>query len=920
VRAYYRRHDFLEMLLQVCRTRWVSMVVPATKHWPPPSDSDRVTGATRSELRDFIMQRIRERLDGLADADRPPFYPSFHVAVHYWRPGEVGADPCLGSDAVVETDLPTWRESFQDVMAWIHALRRANVVHRLKFSGHRSLHVLVPSAGDRLRVSLLAGGNADGITGGNVRLPYSLNEDTGLVSLPLTWERLHAFRPWQANLHLVDIHPGWLREASEEERDLTGSFLESLEQDRSASLRIRYEPAEHLDDVRAWAAVRLQPGSRGVAAASPHPPAPALATAWQQVCGLLPVTATHVRAALGHGDLDVRWLTLEAFLLHGTDLPEHLVVELMGQDDPYVLAAAVDVVGARFAAQDTAWLLDHLTSADLHVWTAIAVALAHSTRLRDDLSALLIGQADRPLPAPAAANALARLASVIGVACQDWPAAWSLTQQAEAAGCDSPEWSARRRGVALIAEMTDRQRRRPQVHVIEELTALAPDVTDLLILESVASEPRVSRALLIALSLKVDERAIPAYTRSLAHTHRDRARWASRALVQLGERAVPALVEAARDHHPRRRRYAIRCLGHLADPRSREVIRHALANDDDRACEQAAIALRPIARVEDIALLEQVVRERDWCTRREAVETLVALGAPGREAIAQLALTDREPTSAGWLWCHGGDQALPALLDGLNGGRQEIRAAVWQLVEGPLDDRLADQVIDCVLASDMAEEEVPLDFFVRFRHRPRAFALFNRLCNSDEPWEDHMAAQTLAGWAGLDQDRAVNLLVSMLHAHQRPDARNALVALGTRCLPVVRAARDESPDPASRQRLQTAVNDLEVCQQAETGGAITPEFLAAASRAAVPARDRAVAAFRRRDAGAVLPALASSLLHDRAPVRQAARDLLNRMGEEGQRALARARDEAAPGVAREEADRFLAKLAKKRAQLARTAS
>jgi len=928
VRAYYGRDEFLALLLQVCQTRRVVLVPPpGPGRWKPDWDNAvRVTGTTRAELRAFILARIDRDLPGLDDSGRPPFYPSFHFTLEYWRPGEVDTSSSLGSDAVAETDLPTWRESFEDLMAGIHALRRAKVPHCLKFSGHRSLHLLVPSGGNRLPVSLLADQGADLSM---LRLPYSLNEDTGLVSLPLSWERLHTLRPWQANLHLVTIRGGWLRAVSERERERIGRFLDGLEENGIADLRGRFEPSDHLDDLQAWVAQHIDSRDADApVAASP------LATAWRRVCGVLPVTAEQMRTALGHEDPDVRWLTTEAYLLHGTCLPEDLVVKLMADDDLYVRSAAVDVI-ARFADPLTDWLLDRLTTDNLEGWTATATVLAHNAWQRGAASAALIRRLDDSPMASAEVTALGRLACVIGVACRfdgnsaalDWPAAWSLVHKADEGAHDNPEWTLRRRALALIAEMANPRRHRSQVSLAEELAALGPAVTDLLLLESVALDPHLSRALLIALSLGADKRAIDTFIRSLADRHRHRAKWASRALLQLGGHALPALLEATRDRHPRRRRYAIRCLGHLADPRFREVIRDALESDDDTICHQAVIAIRPIVRVEDVALLKQVVRNRRWYTRREAVETLAALGARGREAVEELALEDGEPTSAGRLWRHGDNRALSIVLAGLDGGPEVRRAAAWQLADGPLTDQLADQAIEHVLAFDLDDDSreppdwtsLPLDLFVRFRHRPRAFAVFERLCSSENRWDHHLAAHTLGRWTGPDQGRAVALLVSMLHDHQRRDARNALVALGPDCLPAVRAAMDDAPDPASRQRLEAAVNDLEVCQQAQTGGGITPVFLAAASRATARARDRVAAAFRERDSAAV-PSLASVLVHDREPVRQGARDLLGRMGEVGRRAMARARDHAPQGIARREMDRFLAKLAKERARLAGTES
>jgi hypothetical protein len=40
-------------------------------------------------------------------------------------------------------------------------------------------------------------------------MPYSVNEDTGLLNYPLLRAELEGFRPWQASIHLARVRDFW---------------------------------------------------------------------------------------------------------------------------------------------------------------------------------------------------------------------------------------------------------------------------------------------------------------------------------------------------------------------------------------------------------------------------------------------------------------------------------------------------------------------------------------------------------------------------------------------------------------------------------------------------------------------------------------------------------------------------------------
>jgi len=226
VRDYYSRDDFLDFLRRTCEVRRVLFVMPQRKHWEPDPDRDPIHGTTCDELRDEVRERINSCYGGVGNEERLPFYPSFHQSVERWPPGQVGTGKAEARDGVAEADLPSWRDSFSDVLTLLDVLRREGVPHHYKFSGHRSLHLMVPGSGARLEARLFGDSQAHNVQ--ILRMPYSLNEDTGLVSLPLAWDELRAFRPWQACLHVVEVRDDWLTPPTPEEQERLDTFLSGL--------------------------------------------------------------------------------------------------------------------------------------------------------------------------------------------------------------------------------------------------------------------------------------------------------------------------------------------------------------------------------------------------------------------------------------------------------------------------------------------------------------------------------------------------------------------------------------------------------------------------------------------------------------------------------------------------------------------
>ena len=162
----------------------------------------------------------------------PRKYPAFHGTVQKYRQTELfrrGRTPC-GSDMVFDIDIKTnYRQAFQQGKKIADFLEHQKVTYRLKFSGGTGPHIILPcetfpqsfaaNRFKRLFRTICERANVESesvdfsLTSPNhfLRLAYSLNETTGLISLPLSRDTLEAFEPGMAERSEVKhVDPDWL--------------------------------------------------------------------------------------------------------------------------------------------------------------------------------------------------------------------------------------------------------------------------------------------------------------------------------------------------------------------------------------------------------------------------------------------------------------------------------------------------------------------------------------------------------------------------------------------------------------------------------------------------------------------------------------------------------------------------------------
>ena len=190
-----------------------------------------------------IAEIVRERVSQL-DERIPRKYPAFHGTVcRYVKKGAFKRGRRqIGTDMVFDVDIKAnYRQAFGYAARIVDFLDRYHAPYRIKFSGNTSPHIILPCEVfpqpfpqvqfQRLFQTIHEKSGAEHVddafcspSGHFLRLPYSLNEHTGLVSLPLTRDEFDAFQPGSAEWQNVEVNDEWFK-LPEDARERMQRFL-----------------------------------------------------------------------------------------------------------------------------------------------------------------------------------------------------------------------------------------------------------------------------------------------------------------------------------------------------------------------------------------------------------------------------------------------------------------------------------------------------------------------------------------------------------------------------------------------------------------------------------------------------------------------------------------------------------------------
>jgi HEAT repeat protein len=793
VREYYAREDVLAFLGYACKKRKVIFSfkdepsLGSERRTPPlePRDTEH--------LHQIVTEAIEKNMEGMTDDARPYAYPSFHSMT--------AKDGDIISDFVMEADCQGWRRSFVDVRGAIEILKEFQVPCIAKFSGHRSLHVVIPREAfpDEFKGAPIAQSwkylekhlrdffsrcaqvrYAHG-TGGILRLPYSLNENTGLVSTPVKPEELDDFRPWEAILHLVgEISPD-LFDVSEDDRDRTSLFLQAALVEKSISplegKMWRIQPKGDIEKYRyllnenPYIPAELNSGDQARRAEA----------AWKLMVNGLRVPDEVLGKYADESNPDVRWFVAEALM------GDERSADLLHEMDEYAANAVSDSVSMaaipflkRLLSETTDWEHSYVSVMNIH-----AVSERSAGTLKDEI----VRQAETVQEDKAAM--LMKCASVIGGAVDDWDAAAKVAAILESRFPDMAE--------VISQDVFNNIRRLTSDdwgawgEAEKALIAIGERATDAVILAMGSANHWARKHLMSVLCRIGDPKAIPALVDALGDPGGKIRRMAVNGILKLDQKSEELremLVRASQGDDPRLRANATKVLQAMDDASALEVALRSVKDRDWKVRQAGVKALGKMGGQVALNGLEQALTDENRDVAVNAAYTLGGMGDKG-ETILRAAMrsenTQTARCAAHALAGKGDPDGVGLVIDALNddgwdiwhtpftlteSGDERALEALLKLVESSLDaGEMSSKALRSVRALGSCADSRALDMLktVIFTRRDRkarrsAFAALRSIGNED----------------------AMNVLLEALASKDgnlRQHARNALAKMGEEIVP-----------------------------------------------------------------------------------------------------------------------------------------
>jgi HEAT repeat protein len=371
MKEYYARDDVLSFLYDECQMRNIDIAFKR-KRWP-------INPTSKAHLRELIEETIEDKIERAYRNSSGPIdsvrldkfdYLSFH-----FRTSITSGKKLTGFDTIFEADIQGWRRAFEDLCGVIDLLDDFGVCYRIKYSGVRSLHFMIPfeslpkqfngrpvlsqraeiqgKIGDYFRRRC---GMKKAHGGGVMRLAYSLNEDNGLVSLPISSEGLSSFRPWEANIHNVTIDKPWHGDIPPGASRRMLKFLREVYDDDAKAGKgksrsrgvLQYAPTGLEISPKDRSSYAAKSSEQSVAKLAKllrsDAEADRVEAAWNLRATSEAVPISILEEGLNDKSPDVRWYLTEALQNHSGEDAVELAGKMLWDDDQFVRISAIDAL------------------------------------------------------------------------------------------------------------------------------------------------------------------------------------------------------------------------------------------------------------------------------------------------------------------------------------------------------------------------------------------------------------------------------------------------------------------------------------------------------------------------------------------------------------------------------------------------
>jgi len=447
--------------------------------------------------------------------------------------------------------------------------------------------------------------------GNFLRLPYSLNENTGMVSIPIKPNYLDDFRPWEAFPHLVEVD-STLFDIPPEGIARTAEFLyAALVEKRIKPLQDKIwliGPKQHLEKYQRIAGdVAALPSQLKSSDSSVRAEA-----AWKLMVSRSFMPDELISQYSEETNPDVRWFIAEA--LSG----DERVLALLGASDEYVADAVMDAA-VPLATELVANLSDESSAlkSSSHSRNLYAVF----ERAGDSIQEALLDQA-ATTPEERSLN-LFRYASLMGCITKNWDIADKMEAIFQQRFSNWTEISdvLSQQVVNHIRQLNSDDREasmRAEAALIKDGT----NATKALVLAMGTQNVWVRKRIIKILGEIGDENAVECLVEALGDKGGKVRSFAMSGVLKLGVHAIPFLRKAVKSDNPRLRSNATNALGMIDENDARDA---ALTSLTDRDPKVRKTGVKTLSRVGDQRIVNHLKNMLDDENEQVGFEAAFAL-------------------------------------------------------------------------------------------------------------------------------------------------------------------------------------------------------------------------------------------------------------------------------------------------------
>jgi len=248
----------------------------------------------------------------------------------------------------------------------LDVLDAQNAYYQIKFSGHRSLHLMIPAEAfprdfrgssineqfrpieKKIKAYLPDTGHA---TAG-FRVVYSTHPIGAMVSIPLTRREVPTFRPWMANIHTVAVDFDWFQ-IPEGAVERTENFLNAVFDSRDGAPTTLSAPIIKPIPVKAYTGDNPMEKAEVLQAIDSEHPQERVAAARAALIQDMQLPQEKLARLLSDVEKDSLWFGTEIALRDASQVTVKDFVQLLAQEDDYLNALAHQLLGKSTVQADS---------------------------------------------------------------------------------------------------------------------------------------------------------------------------------------------------------------------------------------------------------------------------------------------------------------------------------------------------------------------------------------------------------------------------------------------------------------------------------------------------------------------------------------------------------------------------------------